>query len=333
MAVDTSCRPHEILRMKIKDIVFKMAGDRQYAEVLVSGKTGNRVIPLFNSIPFLKEWIQDHPQGGNPCAILFCGLGNRMGRRLSRYAIYDIYESYKKKIFPSLLQDENVPKEDKDQMSKLLKKRFNPYILRHSALTQKASVLREHVLRQHAGWTMNSKMPQIYIHWFGNESSNTLLELYGINKDHKPSEKLKPKECPNCKEPNKIDSKFCSKCRMVLTYNEYVETLEKEKAKVNTYVEKLQGNLVDKSANESTKIEEPIFIIIDGKQAGTFVFTGKPEAQVDSPNFGTFKQQVWVIITKDFGYFISFLSSPTSFNSPENIQVRNQFIKSIKFLE
>jgi len=29
MAVDTSCRPHEILRLKIKEVVFKMAGDRQ----------------------------------------------------------------------------------------------------------------------------------------------------------------------------------------------------------------------------------------------------------------------------------------------------------------
>jgi hypothetical protein len=58
--------------------------------------------------------------------------------------------------------------------------------------------------------------------------------LYGIiNKDQKPSEKLLPKQCPNCNEPNKIDSKFCSKCRMVLTYNEYVETLEKQTEKEN----------------------------------------------------------------------------------------------------
>jgi integrase len=51
MAVDTSCRPHEILGLKIKDIAFRMSGDHQYAELLVNGKTGTRVIPLFNSIP------------------------------------------------------------------------------------------------------------------------------------------------------------------------------------------------------------------------------------------------------------------------------------------
>jgi len=259
MAVDTSCRPNELLRLKIKDILFKMAGSRQYAEVLVNGKTGRRVIPLFNSMPFVKDWIEDHPQGRNSSAILFCGLGKRMGRQLSRYAIYDIYDHYRNKVFPSLLKDPNVPKEDKDQLSKLLKKPFNPYILRHSTLTKKASVLKEHVLRQHAGWTMNSKMPQIYIHWFGNESSNTLLELYGIiNKDQKPSEKLKPKQCPNCNEPNKIDSKFCMKCRMVLSYDGYSELLqekEQKQSEVKTLTEKYEKDMIELREQTDTKLD------------------------------------------------------------------------------
>ena len=60
---DLSCRPHELLKLRIKDVVFKMAGDRQYAEILVSGKTGQRHIPLINSIPYLKDWLDDHPVG------------------------------------------------------------------------------------------------------------------------------------------------------------------------------------------------------------------------------------------------------------------------------
>lgn len=39
---DLSARPHEILNLKIKDIVLKNAGNKQYAEVLVNGKTGTR---------------------------------------------------------------------------------------------------------------------------------------------------------------------------------------------------------------------------------------------------------------------------------------------------
>ena len=50
---DTSCRPHEIIKLKIRDIVFKTTGTYQYAEALVNGKTGTRPIPLIDSIPYL----------------------------------------------------------------------------------------------------------------------------------------------------------------------------------------------------------------------------------------------------------------------------------------
>jgi integrase len=66
---DTSCRPHEITKLKIKDIVFKTNGSYQYAEVLVNGKTGTRPIPLIDSIPYLKDYLDhEHPQPGNPNA-------------------------------------------------------------------------------------------------------------------------------------------------------------------------------------------------------------------------------------------------------------------------
>lgn len=53
---DTSCRPHEILKLKIRDIAFKTIGTSQYAEGVVNRKTGTRPIPLINSIPYLKDF-------------------------------------------------------------------------------------------------------------------------------------------------------------------------------------------------------------------------------------------------------------------------------------
>jgi hypothetical protein len=66
-----------------------------------------------------------------------------------------------------------------------------------------------------------------YLHYFGNESSDSLLEVYGIvNPDERADIFVsKPKQCPNCSEPNKPDSKFCTKCRMILTYDAYNETV------------------------------------------------------------------------------------------------------------
>jgi hypothetical protein len=71
-----------------------------------------------------------------------------------------------------------------------------------------------------------------YLHYFGNESSDSILEAYGIiTKDKVKSDVLKSRQCPNCNEPNKPDSKFCARCRMILTYGAYSETLESEKEK------------------------------------------------------------------------------------------------------
>ena len=76
------CTPHEILNLKIKDIIFKITADnKQYAEVLVNGKTGTRHIPLIQSIPYIKEWLSNHPSRNNPNSPLFV--------RLSRSSMVD----------------------------------------------------------------------------------------------------------------------------------------------------------------------------------------------------------------------------------------------------
>ena len=69
-------------------------------------------------------------------------------------------------------------------------------------------------------------MPLKYLHYYGNESSKSLLEEYGLVDHGIQVDQLKPMQCPNCNEPNKPNSKFCAKCRMVLTYDAYSETME-----------------------------------------------------------------------------------------------------------
>jgi hypothetical protein len=216
--------------LKIRDIIFKTTGKSQYAEALVNGKTGSRPIPLIDSIPYLKEYLDHaHPQAGNPNAPLICGTGKGLGRHISAMRINMIYTEFKKQIFPKLLESPNVLPEDKQRIRELLKKPWNPYIRRHSALTEKSTILKEHILRQHAGWSGSSQMHLKYLHYFGNESNESLLEAYGIIDKGIQLDQLRPKQCPNCNEPNKLDSKFCENCRMILSYDAYSESLERQK--------------------------------------------------------------------------------------------------------
>jgi predicted nucleic acid-binding Zn ribbon protein len=145
-----------------------------------------------------------------------------------------------------------------------LKKPWNPYIRRHSALTEKSAILKEHHLRQFAGWSAGSNMHLKYLHYFGNESNDSILEACGIiPNDREAGDILKPKQCPNCSEPNKPDSKFCAKCKMVLTYDAYNETLEGQKQKedqlsmVQSQVDKMQSQMQSLMSAFSNMHEQP----------------------------------------------------------------------------
>jgi hypothetical protein len=103
----------------------------------------------------VKDWLTTHhPQKSNPNAFFIPSLDRRyrrFGNRLSSLALNNIYRNYKLVFFPALLEDPKVVPEDKQKIRELLKKPWNPYIRRHSALTQKAQILKSPVLKQHAG--------------------------------------------------------------------------------------------------------------------------------------------------------------------------------------
>jgi hypothetical protein len=155
-----------------------------------------------------------------------------MGKQLTINGLYGSYKDYKEQFFPRLLEDPTVPNEDKEKIKGIISKPFNPYIRRHSALTEKSSRLKSSTLEQHAGWVPGSNMQKRYVHYFGNESSISILEAYGIKtNDSIPINMLNPKICPNCNEGNTQDARFCSKCKMIMSFDGYQEALESQKQK------------------------------------------------------------------------------------------------------
>jgi integrase/recombinase XerD len=144
MASDMSARPHEILNLKIKDISFKLAEEgAQYAEVLVSGKTKSRTLPLIFSIPYIKDWLQDHPFSNNPETWLFVSLSKKnSAAKLTHDALLKHYkERIRDSHFPKLLKDDNIPESDKAFIRSILTKPWSLYVFRHGALTQKSQIL------------------------------------------------------------------------------------------------------------------------------------------------------------------------------------------------
>jgi hypothetical protein len=171
MANDTSARPHELLNLRIKDLKFKVSAERiQYAEITVNGKTGPRTLPLIDSIPYVKEWLLNHPCGNNHDSWFFVSLSDKNTNSVNQLLVNGLSKRYKNKynrFFRKLLVVDsdsnqenndkttipNIPESDKSHIRNMLTKPWNLYIFRHSALTEKSRMnLNEHMLRNHAGW-------------------------------------------------------------------------------------------------------------------------------------------------------------------------------------
>jgi len=284
MVCDTSARPHEIIDLRIGDINFKISHDGiQYAVIHVHGKTTPRTLPLITSIPYLKEWLGIHPFASNQNSKLFVSLGRaNYGQPLTRDGMLKHYQSYYRDIyFPKLMENPIIPTKEKETISRLLNKPWNLYIFRHSALTQKSQILKEATLRDHAGWSINSKMPSVYLHYFGTESCNSLLETFGLVKKQNGQASLQTsKLCPSCKELNKQNSKFCVSCKMVLTYDAYNETFEKEQKR-----ESEVQNLKDSYEHDIKSMREQMNQIMVMIQRNPRLANIKPEVLLNKNSY------------------------------------------------
>jgi integrase/recombinase XerD len=257
VARDTGCRPHELLKLKIKDVIFQQidgGSGYQVARITVNGKTGTRNVRLCNSLPRLKDWLTNgHPFAGNPNAPLFCGVSRKnTGRRLTMHSINAMYERYKKQYFGTrLLEDPTVPEEDKRKIRDLLQKKWNPYVRRHTTATEVSKVLKDPVLiDQYMGWSHSGNTRRKYQHYYTDDAFEAMLvNMDGLplpDKRQKDKMKalLKPKMCPNCDESNKPENKFCSKCKFVLSFDAFNEAIE-EKAKTAKEAEKAKQELTE----------------------------------------------------------------------------------------
>ena len=177
--------------------------------------------------------------------------------------MFKAYKNYRK-YFAGLLSSDNVPEDDKKKIKELLNKKWNPYVHRHSAITEKSGMLSsDSKLRQYAGWTPRSNMHYKYVHFSGGESMKDLLKAKGILKEDKVVNILQPKICPHCREPNKPDAQFCFKCNFVMSFEVYQKGMEEGQRKdqeVNELKEQMaKMNELVAELNHAILFYKPVF--------------------------------------------------------------------------
>ncbi len=205
VAYETGARPHELLSLRLRDVVFR---DR-YALLKVSGKTGERAVPIIHSLPYLTAWLNVHPAREDPEAPLFCVVWRGRIKPITSDAFSKALRELSKRAG--------------------LSRRIHPYMFRHTRLTELAAKgLGEYQMKQLAGWTPGSRMADRYIRLGQHAGIRAVLVLEGVEEPgevERPRPVLRTARCPRCGYENMSDALYCARCGFSLREEAALEAM------------------------------------------------------------------------------------------------------------
>ena len=217
---DFNARPHEITLMRIKNL--RLRENYGEGEVPYEAKTGSGPILLTFSFPYVRDWLNEHPFKNEPNARLVCNLTT--GRPVKPNSIWDMMRQLKIRIKRLLDFNEITDSKEREKLQYLINtKKWNPYCIRHSSITNDSDYLPEYALKKKVRWSMNSRQGTRYIKTrLGNELKEKILQYNGIISNNK-AENQTIVNCPRCELVNALENKYCSKCSYPLKPEAYDE--------------------------------------------------------------------------------------------------------------
>lgn len=102
------------------------------------------------------------------------------------------------------------------------------------------------------GWSHAGNTRQKYQHYYADDSFDAMLVIDGLvtpNSKDKNKNLLRPKQCPNCDETNKPESRFCVKCKFVLSFDAFNEAIQ-EKERTTKEAEESKKRLEELEAKQ-----------------------------------------------------------------------------------
>ena len=235
---DMDARNHEISKLKIKNL--KIKANYAEGEIPFDTKTGSRYILLRSSFPYVCAMLNKHPYKDEPDAYLI--YNNKTRKALDPDTINWIFKELKKRIRKNL--DDGLINEPNEieRMEYLLKtKKWNPYCIRHSAITDDADNIPDNALTKKVGWSMNTKQRARYTKMkIGKDLRNKILARDGIILDKNEMPKPSVIVCYRCNHINGIDYQICEKCSYPLGQNRLDKIKSEEELRFKMMEEKME---------------------------------------------------------------------------------------------
>jgi integrase len=211
---ESAARRGEMIGMEFKDVVFKEDGT---ALLSLVGKTGARQVPIMESVPALRDWMNLHPTGTGPIWVRHTRMkdekGNLSVSPLSGPQFYAIIRAL-------------VEKAGLDRPVRRV-----VHMFRHSRATDFVRMdVRGMALNKLMGWAKGSNMEAVYVHLaFDDVENEVRAKIFGLGeKALLPETPMKAILCPKCDTLNKAGARLCSKCSSPLSLKEALEKLDKQ---------------------------------------------------------------------------------------------------------
>ncbi|HDH45386.1 MAG TPA: hypothetical protein ENG66_08430 [Thermococcus sp.] len=232
-------RAGEMSALKISSVIFSDTGMwLDIPEVPGVTKTGGRKIPLIESEPYLKNWINVHPDRKNKNSPLWVKLEQYVGGVKPM-----TYDNMRMMIFK------------KAKSAGVDTDKVNLHNFRHSSASEKAAAgWSKAQMDKYFGWDPNSNTASVYIHMQPHDLLSAVRKLHGLPTSD--IEKVKAKiQCQRCGRLNDSDARFCSGCQVPLNIETALE-VEKERNRydeiMTRFMEKMRDNPVMREILDET---------------------------------------------------------------------------------
>jgi integrase/recombinase XerD len=168
--------------------------------------------------------------------------------------------------------------EERQKLEFLLKtKKWNPYCIRHSAITSDSDFLPEYALKKKVRWSMNSKQGSRYIkRRMGNDLKKQILIYNGIISEDEIQRKPSVLACPRCNLINPIDNKYCSKCSYPLLPSAFEEIKAEEDMKIRSLQQRYEQDIKSMGEEMNLQFSQIISMIQENPKLAQV----KPEALI-----------------------------------------------------
>lgn len=206
---ETGCRIGELLGIRLKDLRH---GDPLWT-VRVTGKTGERAIPIRDSIPYLATWLDRHPDKKNPEAYLWLSMNNRFFGKPLRY-------DGARRLLDRVFRRAGV------------KKPKNPHFFRHSRATLDAPRYSEAILCKLRGWSIGSQQARRYTHMSAKDVHDAVLRAKGLEAPEAQENPSEPQNCL-CGVLNEPTARYCRACGRPLSVGVVLQDEEQKAAAID----------------------------------------------------------------------------------------------------